>query len=329
MSFASRLVLTLTIAGVACQASHSQVTTQPGTPSSATPAADLSNIAAPVGRARSIQIPSDEPPPIASLEAPPTFSVNWLDPERRIALHTPRDLRTQGQMFVRIVLFTETQNAPKTQVIAQPLLAAWFKENKARPETVTAGNNLRATDLVRFFNTLLIQGEAATQAETELLKGLLDAGIVQRSKLGYEAAMPERMLITVPQVSTVPGCLECTVSADTRDGILQHELAHARYFVDAVYRDFSLWFWAHGLAEPVRQAFKRMLEMRGYDPSNRELLSNEMQAFLMHTPNETLFSAKLIGLTNETLAKTRQDFTEGLAKLGLDPMHQVFIAKNR
>ncbi len=285
--------------------------------------------------ARSITLPepsppSHEPTPNISDRAPEKarqnsqFHLEWRDPGRRIVLHTPRDMQEQGVMFSRIVLFLEMRSAPKTEVIAQRDLSGWFSQHKINPHAATAGNNLRASDLARFFNTARIQNEPLSASEQALLDRLLEVDILARSHGGYKASQPEQMLITVPKPSTVEGCSLCTVSTDLHEAILTHELGHARYFLEPVYRDFSNWFWSHGLDERLRQAFTELLKLRGYDEVNRNLLADEMQAFLMHTPSSQLFSATMLGTSAERLAATKAAFFKGLSALDM-PLSQPLL----
>ena len=69
-------------------------------------------------------------------------------------------------------------------------------------------------------------------------------------------------------------------------------MAHAKWATDTVYQNYALWFWSNTMNPLVREKFTRFLRSRGYDPNNRELLANEMQAFLMHTPDPAMFNAE-------------------------------------
>lgn len=333
----ARLV-SISVAGAACFGlsaieSRAQVATTPGTPAIPTPTPDLSNAPLPKGRSRSIKLPDtldgSEKPAATDETAspaptlPPPFTVTWRDAAKRIAVHLARDMRTQGEMFARVVLFVEMRNASKTEVISQRDLPGWFTKHKSSRDVVTAGNNLRAADLARFFNTARIQNEPLTAAEQRLLVGLIENNLLTKSGLGVEATQPERMLVTAALPSTVDGCAACTVSAETHEAILTHELGHARYFIDGVYRDFVRWFWAHGLDDAMRQSFTNLLVLRGYDESNKALLADEMQAFLMHTPSNQLFSATMLGASPEALGAVRVAFLQGLRALELPIVWQM------
>jgi hypothetical protein len=253
------------------------------------------------------------------LSKPPTIALQWLGKDRRVALYSPRDMREQGLMFVRVVLFVETRGAPKSEIIPTPSLADWLVRNNMSSDTVTAGNNLRASELARFYNTALVQKQALTAEERILFDALIEHGVLERRERGLQATQPERILITAPLVSRVPGCSGCTITPEAREAILAHELGHARFFVDQVYRDFALWFWSHGMPEPARQGFSRLLKIRGYDENNRELMANEMQAFLIHTPSDQMLSAAMLAMSHDSLNELRISFINGIRNLGLSP----------
>ena len=295
-------------------------------------------------RSRSISLPDDVilvPQPAQVLtspsligfenqsKAPAAITIEWLDQDRRVGLLSPQDMREQGQMFARIALFVETRNAPKTEVIPLDALSGWLDKHNTSLETVTAGNNLRASELARFYNTAAVQKQPLSSHEHALFEALIEHGILERRARGVQPVQPERILLTAPQPSRVQGCSACTVTQDGREAILAHELGHARFFVDQVYRDFCLWFWSHGLPEPARQAFHRLFVLRGYDENNRDLLANEMQAFLMHTPNPQLFSASLLGVSTEVLAGLKELFVNKIRELRLDLQDTSFALQQR
>jgi hypothetical protein len=62
-----------------------------------------------------------------------------------------------------------------------------------------------------------------------------------------------------------------------------------------------------------RDKFQRFLRARGYESTIRELAANEMQAFLMHTPDPRMFSPADVTMTDAELAELRRRFAEGLS----------------
>lgn len=233
------------------------------------------------------------------------------DNPRVIILDMP-DIRDQGLVFGRLVLFIERANAPKSRLMFLPEVQGWLKQNKASLESLTVGNNLRASELARFYNTARFQGEALTGDERQLYDWLLAWNLLQEGPNGVTATMPEHILISFPQASSVSGCNTCSVTQAQRETIAKHELAHAKLATDLAYQHYCEWFWSQALTPSLRERFTRFLQARGYDPNSRELLANEAQAFLMYTPDPTMFSAQLLGVTEAELQAMRNLFESGL-----------------
>lgn len=235
-----------------------------------------------------------------------------VENERVVILDMP-SIRDQGRMFARLVLFVERGGLPKTRIMTVPEVKEWLVKTTSSVDNLTIGNNLRASELARFFNTARNQGEPLTTDELELYESLLGWQVLRDTESGVAVMQPERMLITIPQTSSIDGCAYCSVSPAQRDAIMQHEMAHARFATDTTYQDYSLWFWSNTLSPMQRERFTQFLIRRGYDPTNRELMANEAQAFLMHTPDPHMFSAQALGITERELAELRQAFLGGVA----------------
>ncbi|MBI3148772.1 MAG: hypothetical protein HYZ17_09715 [Betaproteobacteria bacterium] len=233
------------------------------------------------------------------------------DNPRVIVLDMP-DVRDQGGMFGRLVLFIERGNAPKTRLMLIPEVQGWLKQNKSTMESLTVGNNLRASELARFFNTARYQAEALTADERQLYDWLLAWNVLREEANGVSVVAPEHILISFPQASSVAGCNGCSVTQAQRETIAKHEFAHAKLATDLAYQHYCEWFWSQALPPAMRERFTRFLHTRGYDPNNRELLANEAQAFLLYTPDPSMFSAQLLGVTEAELQAMRNLFESGL-----------------
>jgi len=234
------------------------------------------------------------------------------DNERTLVLDFP-NIREQGRMFARLILFIERAGTSKTRVMTVSEVQKWLAQNAASIDSLTVGNNMKTGELARFFNSARFQGEPMTVHEQRLYESLLQLQLLKEEDSGVAVVDPERILVSVPQASIVAGCAGCTVTPSTRAVILQHELSHARFATDTVYQNYAIWFWANTLSLTQRDKFQRFFRARGYDPTIRELCANEMQAFLLHTPDPRMFSAADVGMTDAELAELRQRFQEGLA----------------
>lgn len=241
-----------------------------------------------------------------------TFAAYVLQGSDRTLVLDFVNVRTQARMLGRIVLFVERHGTPKTRIMTVAEVQKWLTQNGTRLELLTAGNNLRASEIARFFNTAHYQGEPLTLDEQRLHDWLLQMKVLRDSANGVMASEPEAILLSIPQASQVAGCDACTISMAQRKAILEHELAHARFTSDMPYQHYALWFWSHGMDLVTRSKFMHFLRTRGYDTGNRELMANEMQAFLMHTHDPAMFNAKAIDLTDAQLQDVRRAFSSGL-----------------
>lgn len=230
---------------------------------------------------------------------------------RTLVLDFPT-IREQARMFGRVIMFVERGGAPKTKVMTVPEVQKWLAQNSERLESLTMGNNFRAGELARFFNTARFQGEPLTVDETRLYNWLLEMQVLRGEELGVSVVEPELVLISFPQVSAVSGCATCGITPALRNVILEHELSHARYATDTAYQNYVVWFWSQAMNTVARTKFAQFLRKRGYDTNIPELLANEMQAFLMHTPDAAVFGAAQLGMTDSELNDLRENFRAGL-----------------
>jgi len=234
------------------------------------------------------------------------------DNERTLVFDFP-NIREQARMFARLILFIERAGTSKTRVMSVPEVQKWLAENSITIDSLTVGNNMKTGELARFFNSARFQGEPVTVQEQRLYDQLLQLQLLREEEAGVAVVDPERILVSVPQVSTVTGCPACTVSPGQRAVILQHELAHARFATDTVYQNYVMWFWSNAMTLLQRDKFQRFFRTRGYDSTIRELAANEMQAFLMHTPDPKMFTSADVGMTDPEVMELRRRFQDGLS----------------
>jgi hypothetical protein len=64
------------------------------------------------------------------------------DNERALVFDFP-NIREQGRMFARLILFVERAGASKTRVMTVPDVQKWLAQNSEQVETLTVGNNMR------------------------------------------------------------------------------------------------------------------------------------------------------------------------------------------
>ncbi len=207
-------------------------------------------------------------------------------------------LATQGEMLNRLASFVEKQGLPHDHVLNDADLTQAIRARGETPETYYYGHDYRAADIARFFQTA-DQDHTALNAEEEWLRGLAD-------RLGWLGVTPVGAvgaLITLPRVNA-----DAVVDAAARHTILHHELSHGEYFTNPAYAATAARFWNDDLTDAERRQFRAFLAHDGYDPNIEDLMINESQAYLMHTPDRRFFSEALVGLTPERLAELRSRF---------------------
>lgn len=223
-------------------------------------------------------------------------------------------LTAQGRALNRVIALVEDRGAPRDRVLNDADLASYIRAARSSPETFAFGHDYRAADMVRFFN-LADRGGVSLNAEEERLRRiLLEQRFMTRGSDGYLIVEPEQVLVSVPQEQaddpTTP--YDERVEPLTRHTILRHELSHGEFFLNRAYREYSSLFWREKLTDGERAAFRSFLASRDYDPGNETLVINEMQAYLMHTPDTRLFGAGHLGVTQQALDDLRRRFLAGV-----------------
>jgi hypothetical protein len=232
----------------------------------------------------------------------------WLQDNPRVLVLDMPNVEDQSRVFARLVIFIERSSAPRHRILSVDEVLKWQLANKETLATLTIGNNIRANDFALFFNTARLQMEPITEDEQWLLARLLEYGVIKAVENGYESLAPEKIVISAPQVSKIEGCANCTITPLKRDLILRHELAHARFITDQVYRNYVWWFWHNILTSQQRVDISKYLRSLGYDLGAPDMLINEMQAFLIHTPESEYFSSRAAGLPGKQLNEVQAAF---------------------
>lgn len=237
-----------------------------------------------------------------------------LNSNPRVLVLDMPNLHDQALIFKRLVLFIERIEAPRDRILGMSEVLSWQQQHQHEWPALTLGNNFRGEDLALFFNTALLQGELLTEEEQWLLQGLLTWEVLTQDKKGYTSVQPEAAVLSVPQPSTVANCSTCIITDQRRALILDHELAHARFITDQTYRHHVRWFWYQHVKPAERKSIVRYLQRLGYDVTVPELLINEAQAFLLHTPESEYFSAAAAGVSHERLMQLQEIFSDLLLR---------------
>jgi hypothetical protein len=221
-----------------------------------------------------------------------------VDNPRILVLDFPT-LAQQGRMLNRMAAFIEKRGQPRDRLLDDAELDALTRRDGNTPDTFYYGHNYRPSDLRRFF-ALAARDGVQLNADELLLRALLE----QENWLQDGA---EGALLSLPRAGA-----DALMDASARLTILRHELSHGEYFTNAAYAEFVRRFWLVDLTEGQRAAFRRHLAAEDYDPDNEDLMINEMQAYLMHTPDRRFFHAALVGITESELDRLRARFLAGM-----------------
>jgi hypothetical protein len=208
-------------------------------------------------------------------------------------------LREQGMTLNRLGAFVEKRDLPHDRLLNDNEMDAAIRNAGQTPDTYYYGHDYRAADIARFFADAERDGIALNAQERRLRALLTQEGMLAQGAVGA--------LISIPPESAASG-----VDAAARTTILHHELSHGLYFTDPVYAAYARDFWNNVLTDSQRAGFRRFLGKEGYEETDEDLMLNEAQAYLVHTPDPRFFRPQLAGLTDAEAARLRGIFLQGM-----------------
>lgn len=217
----------------------------------------------------------------------------------------------QGRSFNRITQFTEQQTTEAyPKVLGNQELARYIEAARRTSADFAFGHDVLISELVQFYNFALRDKIELNPEEIVVREFLVEQGLIRLWRGFYQAMQPDVVVLAVPQTQDrKPG--EPMVSTGARYAILLHELAHGEYYSNKHYAKFCQRFWAETLTDNQRESFKRFLANFNYAVNNEELLINEMQAYLIFTPDPKSFSARKLGVSEAELQSMREAFRRG------------------
>jgi len=255
---------------------------------------------------------------LLALRADADWQPRWLrDNGAVLVIQFPR-LQAQGRALNRAAALIEKGGGRRDRVLTDAELQAVLADSGDTEASYFLGHDYRAEDLGRFFSLAQAQLVALNTDELRLRQLLLDAGLLQTAGPGQFSGTPGRALISfsAEQADDPAAGQDESMDGPRRESVLRHELSHGRFFTDGRYHDHCWRFWREQLSETERQAWRRYLDHLGYDPGNEELMVNETQALLMHTPDTRDFNAAAMGMGEPQLEGQRARFRQGLAAGG-------------
>lgn len=225
----------------------------------------------------------------------PRLAVFRLAPNPDVLVLDFPTLAEQGRMLNRVAALVEKAGLPRDRVLDDAALDAAIRNGGQTPDTFYYGHNYRLSDLDRFF-ALAARDGIRLNPEEERLRALL-------REIGWLGAATPRALVSVPHAGVEPWLDE-----RARAAMLRHELSHGEFFTSPAYEALVWRFWREMLTGPERERFRAALAQASYDPAIEEVMANEAQAFLFHTPDERFFNPASIGLSPARLAELRAAF---------------------
>ena len=207
-------------------------------------------------------------------------------------------LDAQGHMLNRLAAWAEKAGVAHDRIPSEAVTEAAIAASGATAATYYYGHDYSGGAVRDFFAEAEQQHVALRPEEVALRR------IVTRAA-GEDAGFGA--VITVTRADAESG-----VTPQARATILHHELSHGEYFTNPAYAAFVANFWQTVLTAPERAAVRTYLASEGYDPALEDLMQNEMQAYLMHTPDPAFFQPDRVGLTPARLAELRRVFLAGM-----------------
>lgn len=222
-------------------------------------------------------------------------------------------LTEQGQAMNRMAAMFEKRNGSRDRVLSEAEMTQLLRRSGDNVATFFEGHDYRGESLATFFTLASRQHLALNADELRLRDLLVEAAVLLPADAGAFRSPGTQAVVSFTAVQADDPTTEPdeTIDQARRETVLRHELSHGEFFTNAAYRAHCWSFWRHRLSERERTLFRRYLEGLDYDPRDEELMVNETQAVLMHTPDPRAFNAAGLGVTEAELAGLRARFRSG------------------
>lgn len=216
----------------------------------------------------------------------------------------------QGRTFNRITQLTEQFSEPYKRVLTGGEFSKYLESIRRTDSNFAYGHDVLVSELALFYNLADRDKIELTAEEAVLREFLVEQGLLRSWRGINQALKPDVVLVTVPQTRE-RGDGEPKITDLARRAILLHELSHGEFYSNAYYANYCRKFWSETLTDNQRAIFTKFFSKYNYSVNQDELLVNEMQAYLMFTPDPNSFSAAKLGVSDEELAEMRNAFRRG------------------
>lgn len=221
-------------------------------------------------------------------------------------------LALQGRTFNRVTQFTEQvqANLGYPRVLTNDEVTKYMESLRRTQANFAFGHDLLVNELVQFYNLVDRDKVDLFPEELALRDFLLEQGLMKVWRNFYQAIKPDVVILSIPQMQQKK-VDEPPVSELARRAIFTHEISHGEYYTNQYYATYCRRFWSETLNDAQREAFINLFKKYNYAVTMEELLVNEMQAYLMFTPDPNSFSARKLGITDGELESLREMFRQG------------------
>ena len=221
-------------------------------------------------------------------------------------------LATQGRTFNRATQFTEQAqaNLGYPRVLSNDEIIQYMESLRRTQANFAFGHDLLVSELVQFYNLADRDKIALFPEELALRDFMIEQGLMKVWRSFYQAIQPDVVILSIPQMQAKKED-EPPVSELARRAIFTHEIAHGEYYTNQYYANYCRRFWSETLKDSQREAFVNLFKKYNYAINLSELVVNEMQAYLMFTPDPNSFNAKKLGIMDSDLESMRDMFRQG------------------
>jgi len=219
-------------------------------------------------------------------------------------------LSEQGRTFNRVTQLNEQFNEPYKRVLRNDEFVKYLNALRRDFADFAFGHDLLIGELVLFFNLAERDKIELYPEELALRSFLTEQGVLKSWRGIYQAVQGDVVLLSIPQVQEKRGN-EPQINELARRAVALHEIAHGEFYTNRYYAGYCRKFWSETLDEDQRKLFRKFLSNYNYSINAEELLVNEMQAYLMFTPDPASFSAAKLGIKQGQLDAMRDAFANG------------------
>jgi hypothetical protein len=219
-------------------------------------------------------------------------------------------LNQQGRTFNRAMQLNDQFNEPYKRVFSLEEMSKYLEAIRRSQTNFAFGHDFIMSQLVLFFNLASKDKIELLPEEIAMRDFLLKQGLVDFWRGFYRVKRDDVVILSIPQVQDSHDG-EARITELARKAILTHEIAHAEFYTNPYYAEYCRKFWAEKLSDSQRGVFLKFLSAYNYSTSQQELLINEMQAYLMFTPDPSSISPAKLGIDDAEWNAMKLLFKQG------------------